>query len=90
MACWSARGDWIEALPLDEIEFHDHYASGANPFDPAFTAQVQGYIHDYLERASETLDYPRLARQATDLHQQIGEDGIQPEPVLILVARKRP
>ncbi len=82
--------DWIEALPLDEIEFHDQYASGANPFDPAFTAQVQGYIDDYLERASETLDYPRLAQQAADLHQQITEGGIQPEPLLILVARKRP
>ena len=82
--------DWIEALPLDEIEFHDQYASGANPFDPAFTAQVQGYIDDYLERASETTDYPRLARQAADLHQQISEDGIQPEPILVLVARRRP
>ena len=82
--------DWIEALPLDEIEFHDRYASGANPFDPTFTAQVQGYIDDHLERAGETLDYPRLARQATDLHQRIAKDGIQPEPLLVLVARKRP
>ena len=82
--------DWVEALPLDEIEFHDRYASGANPFDPEFAGQVQGYIDNYLERASETLDYPRLARQAADLHQQIDEGGIQPEPVLVLVARKRP
>lgn len=82
--------DWIEALPLDEIEFHDQYASGANPFDPAFTAQVQRYIDDYLERAGETLDYPQLARQAADLHRRLSADGIQPEPLLILVARKRP
>ena len=82
--------DWIEALPLDEIEFHDRYAAGANPFDPEFAAQVRQYMDDYLERASGTLDYPRLARQAADLHQQISEDGIQPEPLLVLVARKRP
>ena len=45
---------------------------------------------DYLERASATPDYPQLTRQAADLHQQISESVIQHEPLLILVARKRP
>ena len=81
--------DWIEALPLDEVEFHDHYASGANPFDPQFTAQVRRYIDTYVERAGGATEYLQLARQAADLHRQIGEDGIQPEPVILIVARKR-
>jgi SAM-dependent methyltransferase len=82
--------DWIEALPLDNVEFHDRYESGANPFDPQYTAQVQGYIDHYLERACETSDYPLLTRQAADLRQRLRADGIQPEPVLVLVARRRP
>lgn len=82
--------DWIEALPLDNVEFHDRYESGANPFDPQFTAQVQGYIDGYLVRATEASDYPLLARQAADLRQRLRADGIQPEPVLVLVARRRP
>jgi len=81
--------DWIEALPLDEIEFHDHCASGANPFDPQFTSQVQRYIDTYLERASGTSDYPRFARQAAELHAQLSEGGAQPEPILVMIARKR-
>ena len=81
--------DWIQALPLDEIEFHDRHGTGANPFDPQFTAQVQAYIDNYLERASGTSDYPRLARQAAELCQRMGEEGLQPEPVLVVVARKR-
>ena len=82
--------DWIEALPLDNVEFHDRYESGAKPFDPQYTAQVQGYIDHYLERACETSDYPLLTRQAADLRQRLRADGIQPEPVLVLVARRRP
>jgi SAM-dependent methyltransferase len=81
--------DWIEALPLDEIEFHDRYASGANPLDPQFAAQVRRYIDTYVERAGGTADYLQIARQAADLQQQIGKDGIQPEPILVIVARKR-
>jgi SAM-dependent methyltransferase len=82
--------EWIEALPLEDVEFHDRYESGANPFDPQFTAQVQAYIDDYLERASEATDYPLLARQAVDFRERLSADGIQPEPILVLVARKRP
>ena len=81
--------DWIEALPLAEIEYHDEYACGTDPFAPQFTAQVLEYIDRYLERASHTADYAQLARRAAVLHQQIGEDGIQPEPILIIVARRR-
>ena len=82
--------DWIEALPLGSVEFHDWYDSGANPFEPQFTTQVQGYINNYLERASETSDYPLLARQAADLRERMRAEGIQPEPILLLVARKLP
>lgn len=81
--------DWIEALPLDEIEYHDEYACGEDPFAPQFTAQVQEYIDRYLERASHTAGYPQFARRAAVLHQQIVEDGLQPEPVLLIVARRR-
>ena len=81
--------DWIDALPLDEVEYHDQYASGVNPFDPRYTAKVQGYIDRYLERASRAAGYPQLARQAAALRQQIGDTGIQPEPVLSIVARRR-
>ena len=82
--------DWIEALPLDNVELHDRYDSGSNPFDPQFTAQVQGYIGSYLERVREAADYPMLEQEATDLRQRLREDGIQPEPVLVLVARRQP
>jgi len=82
--------DWIDALPLDDVEFHDRYESGANPFDPQFTTQVQGYIDNYLQRAREAAGYALLEHQAADLRQRLRADGIQPEPVLILVARRRP
>ena len=82
--------DWIEDLPLDNVEFHDRYESGANPFDSQYTEQVQGYIDYYLERATEASDYALLARHAADLRQRMRADGIQPEPLLVLVARRRP
>lgn len=81
--------DWVKALPLDEVEFHDTYGTGANPFDSQYTAQVLGYIDEYLKRASKASNYLKLARRATQLCQRMSEDGIQPEPVLVVAARKR-
>jgi len=82
--------DWIEALPLDDIEFHDWYDSGASPFDPQFTTQVQGYINNHLERASEASNYPLLAQRAAHLRERLRAEGIQPEPILLLIAHKQP
>ena len=81
--------DWMEALPLDEVEYHDEYACGADPFAPQLTSQVQEYMDRYLEVATHTADYPQFARRAAVLHQQIADSGIQPEPILIIVARRR-
>jgi SAM-dependent methyltransferase len=81
--------DWIEALPLEDVAFHDRYDSGANPFDPQFAAQIEGYLDSYLERAREAADYAALEQQAADLRQRLRKDGVQPEPLLILVAHKQ-
>jgi SAM-dependent methyltransferase len=82
--------DWIEELPLDDVEMVDRDGAGADPFDADYAAQVQKVIDIYLERAREVPGYPILQQKAVELRQRLLAGGILPEPVLLVVARKKP
>ena len=60
----------------------------SEPMDEKAIKSLEGYLDKYVQRAQKAAGGDALIQQSEELRRSLRENGLQREPVLIVVAEK--
>jgi 2-polyprenyl-3-methyl-5-hydroxy-6-metoxy-1,4-benzoquinol methylase len=80
--------DFIDNLNLSNIQIRDFPNTDSDPMDDKAINSVGGYLDRYLQRAQKAPGGELLVQQGEELRDSLRENGLQREPVLLVLAEK--
>ncbi|UCC64649.1 MAG: methyltransferase domain-containing protein [Anaerolineae bacterium] len=81
--------DRVQALNLSQVACFDWSDTGSDPMDEETILPLEGVIDRYLQRAGGLVNDKALERRGQALRWRLREVGVQREPVLVVVGKKR-
>ena len=80
---------YIESLDLKQVEYYDVIGREKDPMEKVIVERFDESIDRAIQRAEAAASYEKLRKRGEELRQRLHKVGVQREPVLLAIGRKR-